>query len=170
MWAWYVWDCVYVCVCVCTWTCDKRWRGWRKEMRALVVWNGDAFYQVFGPKVLREKTDECTAHIISPFLTTWKINIGMPFVYIRKMMPAELELTFKANFCWFSCSFYDTVLSLTMSCSFCVLIPFLTSEFLISATCFCQWPVGPNQQPKLAREVCLLFDGPIGLGHIIKVS
>lgn len=114
------------------------------------------------------------AYIISPFLTNWKINITIFIVYIRKMLLAELELNFKPKFCRFPCSFCDTVLSPAMSC--CFLCPHTTSYFLIPdishlfLSLDLSDPINNQSRPAQIITVCLLFDAPIALGHIIGVS
>lgn len=89
------------------------------------------------------------------------------------MSLAELELNFKPEFCRFPCSFYDTVLSLAMSC--CFLRPHTTSYFLIPdishlfLSLDLSDPINNQSRPAQIITVCL-FDAPIALGHIIGVS
>ena len=90
------------------------------------------------------------------------------------MLLAELELNFKPTFCRFPCSFYDTVLSLAMSCCFLCRHP--TSYFLIPhishllLSLDLSDPINNQSRPAQTITVCLLFDAPIALGHIIGVS
>lgn len=109
---------------------------------------------------------KCIVYIISPFLTTWKRDIFISSVYMRKMILIKLKLDFNSSLAYFH------TISMTLCCLlqchtvFCVLI-------LILPNSWNQPPASVSDQGNQDRPVRIVYcvsAVPTALGHVIRYN